>query len=309
MKENGRTVVVGNADNDNIKPMVGNGFIIGSVDEVNGEGGKEMPSFIPTLDELLQIVKYWFNKRLETDWFFFNTGTTGSSEWRLKVFANRRIAKIASIVGENDVRQAIDEVYGEFREQHSENMRLWQIFRKGDQRQWDVVQDEFNRCLSGGPESTARWAFAPNIVLTSPSFQEGQSIPDKYTLKDLNISPPLSWNPPPGKTKSLAIIMDRLDSPIVNHWIIFNISPELRELSENVPPQGQLPHGAMQGKNDYMKIGYEGPDKSSSFRRYGLYIYALDQILNLEAGTPKNQLLDAMEGHILDQGNLTVIYR
>lgn len=168
MKEDEKIHVVGNKDNANLGPMPVNGFVIGAVDEINGKGGEEIPGFIPTRDELLPIVKYWFKQILDLRWFYFNTGGTGSTEWRLNVFADRRISRIASLLGEEDVNQAIDEVYIQFREDQHDNMRLWQIFRKGNQAQRDFVLSEYERCVENRSEATiARWAFAPNIVFSN----------------------------------------------------------------------------------------------------------------------------------------------
>lgn len=274
-----------------------------NVDEEKQKGGKEPVGFIPTQHELLQIAKYWYRREVELQWWFFTTGNADSSEgvWR--------IPQIASLVGEEDLRKAIDEVYIEFRDQDYSNMRLWQIFRRGNQAQWDTVLKEYERFEMGGPEATARWAFAPNIVLTSPSFTEGQSMPDKYTSRGLSLSPPLAWSAPPDATRSLAITMDDLDSypKLFNHWVLFNIAPGLRDLPEAIPPQEQLPNGFLQGENVYGKIGYHGPTPTSPLHRYGFHVYALDQPLDLMAGASRNQLLDAIEGHVLDEGNLTII--
>lgn len=310
MKEDSKIHVFGNTDNANLEPQAfNNGLVIGYVDEVNGAGGKEIPDFIPTQDELLQIVKYWVKVRLDIVWFYYNTGWTGSSENRLESFADRRIYHIVSLVGEEKVKEAIDEVEMRFREQQHDNMKLWQIFRKGDEAQRETIMQEYERCTSGDPEASARWAFAPGITLTSPPFTDGQSIPDRYTSRGMNISPPLAWGAPPDGTRSLAITMDDLDSSerLFSHWILFNIPHNLRELSEAIPLQAQLPNGSLQGENGYRKIGYFGPGPMSPFHRYGFHIYALDQLLDLEAGISRNQLLNAMEGHVLDEGNLTAI--
>ena len=253
------------------------------IDEEKQKGGKELEGFIPTHHELLQIAKYWLRRELELDWWFFNTGNVETSEgiWR--------IPQIAHLVGEEDLQKAIDEVITEFREHNHDNMRLWQIFRRGPKDQWDTVLEKYERFEMGGLEATARWAFAPNIALTIPSFTEGQSMPDKYTSRGLRISPPLAWSASPDATRSLAITMDDLDSypKLFSHWVLFNIPPDIRELPEAIPPQEQLPSGSLHGKNDYGKIGYYGPHPTSPFHRYGFHIYALDQRLDLPAGVSK----------------------
>ncbi len=188
----------------------------------------------------------------------------------LDVFAYRRISQIASLVGEENVQQAIAEVVLQFREHEYNNMRLWQIFQKGDQAQQKAVRHKYQSCVLNGPEeATARWAFAPNMTLSSPSFTECQSIPGRYTSQGLNISPSLAWSAPPDGTQSLVITMHDMDSykRLISHWMLFNIPPDLRELPEAISLQGQLPSSFLQGENDYGKIGYYGPRSTSPFHR------------------------------------------
>ncbi len=150
------------------------------------------------------------------------------------------------------------------------------------------------------------------MELKSPAFREGAKIPKKYTCEGWDFSPPLEWNDIPDKTQSLALIMDDPDAPsgVFTHWVLFNLPPNSRELLEGVSPVPQLPSGALQGKNDFGKFGYGSPcPPPGSPHRYRFILYALDQQLELEAGVSKKQLLKAMEGHILAQGQLTGTYQ
>jgi Raf kinase inhibitor-like YbhB/YbcL family protein len=70
-----------------------------------------------------------------------------------------------------------------------------------------------------------------------------------------------------------------------------------------------LPNGAKQGVNDFGRIGYGGPCPPGGTHRYFFKIYALDAEIGLEAGANKRQLLKAMEGHILEQGQLVGKYK
>jgi len=144
------------------------------------------------------------------------------------------------------------------------------------------------------------------IRIMSAAFEEGGKIPRKYTCDGADISPPLGWTSVPEGTKSLALISDDPDAPLGTwvHWVIFNLPPNIKELPENVPPQMELKNGAKQGKNDFRKIGYGGPCPPGGVHRYYFKLYALDKVLNLEAGATKAQLLKAMEGHILADGQL-----
>jgi hypothetical protein len=97
---------------------------------------------------------------------------------------------------------------------------------------------------------------------------------------------------------------------VFTHWVLFNVPSNIRQLGEGVPPQKQLQNGALQGKNDFGKVGYGGPcPPRGAAHRYRFTIYALDKSLDLKPGTSKKQLLDAMKGHILAQGQLVGTYQ
>ncbi len=150
------------------------------------------------------------------------------------------------------------------------------------------------------------------LSISSPVFQEGASIPTKYSCEGQDISPPLVWGESPAGTRAFVLIVDDPDAPggVFTHWVLFNLPADSRELSEAVPAQSQLPNGALQGKNDFGKIGYGGPcPPPGRPHRYQFALYALDQPLDLKSGASKKQVLEAMQGHILAQGQLTGIYQ
>lgn len=149
------------------------------------------------------------------------------------------------------------------------------------------------------------------IKIKSTAFEEGGMIPKKYTCDGRDVSPPLAWNSVPEGTKSLALICDDPDAVMRTwvHWVLFNIPADTRELSENIPPQKTLTDGAKQGINDFRKIGYGGPCPPGGTHRYYLKLYALDTEINLEAGSTKEQLMRAMEGHILAEGKIMGKYQ
>lgn len=150
------------------------------------------------------------------------------------------------------------------------------------------------------------------LTVSSPAFQEGSAIPTRYSCQGQDVSPPLQWSEPPEGTASFALIMDDLDAPggVFTHWVLFNVPSDSRELAEAVPTGAELPTGALQGKNDFGRIGYGGPcPPLGAPHRYRFTLYALNQALTLGAGVSKNQLLNAMKGHILAQGQLTGTYQ
>ena len=107
MSENEKYKVVANKNNESLHAWGNKNFTIGSVDEVNGAEAVEVPDFAPTRHELIQIVKYWAKKRLDNAWFFFLTSQTGSTEWRINLFAARRIYRIEEILGEDEVKKLL----------------------------------------------------------------------------------------------------------------------------------------------------------------------------------------------------------
>lgn len=147
--------------------------------------------------------------------------------------------------------------------------------------------------------------------LISTAFEQGGSIPDKYTCDGEDVSPSLAWGDPPAGTKSLALIMDDPDAPggTFDHWTLFNISPELRELPEAMP--ADMSFGDMtatSGVNSFGHSRYDGPCPPSGTHSYYFKLYALDTTLNLDATATKEQVLAAMEGHILAQAELMGTY-
>jgi Raf kinase inhibitor-like YbhB/YbcL family protein len=149
------------------------------------------------------------------------------------------------------------------------------------------------------------------IRVTSPAFEEGGMIPSKYTADGLNVSPPLEWAGVPDGTKSIALISDDPDAPVGTwvHWVMWNIPPEISGLPENVPPDRSLSDGSKQGITDFRSPGYGGPAPPSGTHRYYFKIYALDMKLDLPDSSTKADLLKAMKGRILAEGQLMGKYK
>lgn len=144
------------------------------------------------------------------------------------------------------------------------------------------------------------------IKVTSSAFQNDGMIPAKYTCDGPDVSPPIAWNGVPEGTKSIALICDDPDAPGGTwvHWVLYSLPASTKSLSEHVPPDKVLPNGAKQGTTDFGKIGYGGPCPPSGTHRYFFKVFALDTMLSLNSGATKAQLVKAMEGHILAQGQL-----
>lgn len=147
------------------------------------------------------------------------------------------------------------------------------------------------------------------MELNSPAFDYGKEIPRRYTCQGANINPPLVIRNVPQGAKSLALIMDDPDVPkslrpdgMYVHWVVFNIDPKTLEIKEEASKIGTL------GLNTADKNEYTGPCPPDRQHRYFFKLYALDNILDLASDTRKEELLQAMEGHILDEVDLMGVY-
>lgn len=147
------------------------------------------------------------------------------------------------------------------------------------------------------------------LTVTSPSFQEGDWIPRKHSARDEDISPCLDLHGIAENAKSLAVTFDDASHPIFpnyNHWVIWNIPVQ------TVIPEG-IPHGpvvkdledAVQGKA-YGKNRYRGPKPPfKAVHTYVFTVYILDCKIELPPESKKSDLLEKMQGHIIQEGILS----
>ncbi len=166
-------------------------------------------------------------------------------------------------------------------------------------------------CAGQGPaiaeQETSTNGSTMKIQLISPAFSEGQPIPLKHTCDGKDVSPPLQWTGIPSGTRSLALIVDDPDAPVGTwvHWVLYSLAPEATGLPENLDKSQYVLRGARQGLNDFKRLGYGGPcPPAGRPHRYFFKLYALDKELDLKPGATKKELLRAMEGHVLDEGQL-----
>jgi len=185
-------------------------------------------------------------------------------------------------------------------------------------------------CSGAGDESTsgqpaAQQLSVSSLEVSSPNFQElvrpRKRIPHENTCYGGNTSPPLTWSGVPEGARSLALISEDADhhTGIWVHWVLYNIPPDATGLPEGISTSTDtLPDGTLQGTNDERHNGYTGPCPPPVVKRYDAYdystkpvqavhryffrVYALDAQLGLAPGATKAELLSAMEGHVLAQG-------
>ncbi len=148
------------------------------------------------------------------------------------------------------------------------------------------------------------------MQIMSPAFKDGESIPLDYSCNGEDISPPLVWNNVPKNAESLVLICEDPDAPneTWSHWVLYNMPASVAELEEEIPPVAVLDNGTKQGMNDFRDIAYGGPCPPSGEHRYFFRLYALDTMLDAEAGMSREDILNIIQAHILAEAELMGIY-
>lgn len=151
------------------------------------------------------------------------------------------------------------------------------------------------------------------LKVTCPAFAQDGQIPKRHTGFGEDASPELRLSGLPEAAKSLAVVMDDLDIPLIgelNHWVIWNL-PASETIEGSIPGGADCQNGARQGVG-YGKHRYRGPKQPPFIKkehRYRFTVYALDGVLNLPASSGKADLLRAMRGRILARGELVGRYK
>jgi Raf kinase inhibitor-like YbhB/YbcL family protein len=166
------------------------------------------------------------------------------------------------------------------------------------------------------PIPAAEQAAPAALTVTSPTLVAGQTIPRQHTADGENISPALQWSGAPATTRSFALVCADPDVPIPGgfvHWVVYNIPSTATELPENLPidPAATMPPaiaGTVQGLSGFKRPIYRGPaPPPGKPHHYHFTVYALD-VAGLPPGLTRTQLIEAMQGHVVGQGELVALY-
>ena len=156
-------------------------------------------------------------------------------------------------------------------------------------------------------ESTIIKDIENTMLLTSPAFEDGGMIPQKYTCDGGDINPVLEIQNVPGEAQSLALILHDPDAPVAGgftHWVVWNIDPGTSLIKdESVPP------GSEEGMNGAGKNGYMGPcPPPGAPHHYHFQLYALDAKLDLPGTATGNDLLKEIAKHKIAETELVGLY-
>jgi len=148
------------------------------------------------------------------------------------------------------------------------------------------------------------------LELSSSAFENEGDIPDLYTCRGKNVSPPLAFRNAPEGTVSFALIMVDLDTPVgtVTHWVVYNIPSGILGLDQGMPSGRLLENGLNQGRNGMFRFGYMGPCPPWGRHRYLLRLFALDRMLPAAGALNRRKILRLMETHVLAEAELLGYY-
>jgi Raf kinase inhibitor-like YbhB/YbcL family protein len=164
-------------------------------------------------------------------------------------------------------------------------------------------------CCSAAGRDVDGLVAPQKVTLTSPAFPPDGDIPSRFTCDGDGISPPLTWSNVDAKTQTFALVVDDPDAPDATfvHWIVYNVPNTVSALAEGASGVA-LPTGAREGMNDFGDVGYGGPCPPCDVHRYVFKLYELDASLPDLGGPAKDDLSNAMNGHVLGMGVLTGHY-
>ncbi|WP_250122314.1 YbhB/YbcL family Raf kinase inhibitor-like protein [Chroococcidiopsis sp. CCMEE 29] len=149
--------------------------------------------------------------------------------------------------------------------------------------------------------------YIKELQIVSPAFTSLERIPKRYTSEGENISPPLEWSGLPPGTQQLALICHDPDAPLTRgftHWVIYSIPLTASQMAEAGGSK------FTEGTNSAEQLGYIGPAPPVGHgpHHYYFWLYALDKELDLKPGLNREQLLDAIAEHVIEQARLVGVY-
>ncbi len=151
-----------------------------------------------------------------------------------------------------------------------------------------------------------------DFQLWSPAFEDGGTIPVKYTCDGENLSPPLRWKGLPEGARYVVLIVDDPDAPTHDpfvHWVAYHIPAAWRKLDEGISGRGGSDFA--EGINDFKRRGWAGPcpPRTHGTHRYYFKLYAVKGMPILTPGLRKQEVLQAIGPYVLDRTTLIGTYQ
>jgi Raf kinase inhibitor-like YbhB/YbcL family protein len=144
------------------------------------------------------------------------------------------------------------------------------------------------------------------LAVSSTALVDGDQVPVEFTCDGDDVAPDLAWADVPAAAVEIVVVVDDPDAPggTFTHWTVWGLPPNA------TPIDGDLPDAAVEGTNDFGRVGYRGPcpPVDDGPHQYRFRVFALDSALDLPRGAAPAQLSAAINGHVLAQGELRASY-
>lgn len=145
-----------------------------------------------------------------------------------------------------------------------------------------------------------------DLRVSSSAFGTHGRIPERHTGDAEDVSPPIEWSGVPEGTQSFAVVVHDPDAPLVDgftHWVVYGIPGDADGLDEDA-------RNHVSGENSFGNAGYNGPapPPGHGVHHYYIWVYALDDDLNLEPGLDRRALLERIEDHVIEQARVIGTY-
>jgi Raf kinase inhibitor-like YbhB/YbcL family protein len=145
-----------------------------------------------------------------------------------------------------------------------------------------------------------------DLRVSSSAFGTHGRIPERHTGDGEDVSPPIEWSGVPEGTRSFAVVVHDPDAPLVDgftHWVVYGIPGDAAGLDEDAQDH-------VSGQNSMGNAGYNGPapPPGHGVHHYYIWVYALDDDLDLEPGLDRRALLERIEDHVIEQARVIGTY-
>jgi len=127
----------------------------------------------------------------------------------------------------------------------------------------------------GAPSVLAAGEKEPRgITVTSPAFDSGGAVPERFSCEGLNVPPPLAWTGVPDGATELALVIEDPGAPdgTFVHWLVLGVDPASKGLRGADPPAGAE---VLPGSSDNPTYIGPCPPDGDGVHRYYFEVYAL----------------------------------
>jgi Raf kinase inhibitor-like YbhB/YbcL family protein len=158
----------------------------------------------------------------------------------------------------------------------------------------------------GGDTPESELPSAPeDVQVSSPAFDQGGTIPERFTCDGAEVSPPLAFREVPAGARELALVVEDPDADRFVHWTVLRIPPDTARIAE-----GRAPPGSIETENSFGDRRWGGPcpPEGDEPHRYVFAVYTLSRPLGLDEDASGDEVREAIDEAAISRGRLTAEY-